>query len=458
MNRDKVKTTLQSLRNSIIFRLLIIGILILLLLIPFSMILSLIDERKNRSSSVIAEISSKWAYEQSIKGPVLDIPYNVYHIKTSVNNKGKEIKETIKEVKTAHFLPDNLDIQCKLIPKVLYRGIYKAVVYTADLTITGSFTYPDFKQWNIDDENINWADAVLSFGISDMRGINSDILLNWNKETLQVKPGITNKDIFNHGVNTHITSFNHEKNEFVIKLDLRGSNIINFYPLGRQTIVSMHSNWKSPSFNGLFLPKSRTVDESGFNAQWEIYDYNRDFPQAWSNSEYQVTHVNFGVQLFTPVDEYQKTTRSAKYAVLFISLTFLTFFLLVEILNKRRIHPIQYLLIGFALCMFYTLLVSLSEHISFNLSYLIAAVSIIVLTTMYFMSVAGKKVLAVILGIMMTGLYGFLFVIIQLEDYSLLFGSTGLFIILASIMIFTRKFDWYALSFDRKQSVKENIE
>ncbi|MCP4153991.1 MAG: cell envelope integrity protein CreD, partial [bacterium] len=174
-----------------------------------------------------------------------------------------------------------------------------------------------------------------------------------------------------------------EKNTFAMKLNIRGSSSINFLPMGRDTRVNLSSKWNSPSFNGCFLPKNRTIDANGFKANWEIYDYNREFPQQWKgkNKQWNYLDSRFGLQLFSPVDEYQKTTRSIKYAILFISLTFLAFFLVIEIMNKRRIHPVQYLLVGFALCIFYLLLISLSEHVAFDTAYLISSICITVLTT-----------------------------------------------------------------------------
>ncbi|MCP4151838.1 MAG: cell envelope integrity protein CreD, partial [bacterium] len=190
---------------------------------------------------------------------------------------------------------------------------------------------------------------------------------------------------------------------------------------------------------------------NGFKANWEIYDYNREFPQQWKgkNKQWNFLDSRFGLQLFSPVDEYQKTTRSIKYAILFISLTFLAFFLVIEIMNKRRIHPVQYLLVGFALCIFYLLLISLSEHVAFDTAYLISSICITVLTTVYTKSISGKFLSALSMGVLFSGLYGFLFVMLRLEDYSLLVGSIGLFTILAAVMIFTRKVDWYAFKIEK---------
>jgi len=177
---------------------------------------------------------------------------------------------------------------------------------------------------------------------------------------------------------------------------------------------------------------------------------NRTYPQQWTDDSYYIDDSAFGVGLLFPVDQYQKSLRSAKYAIMFISLTFLVFFF-TELLNKKRIHPIQYLLVGLGLSIFYSLLVSLSEHMSFNWAYLIAGVSIIGLITAYAHSIFKNLRLTAILSLILVILYLFLFTILQLQDYSLLLGSIGLFLTLAIVMYLSRKIDWYANMLSEKQ-------
>ena len=314
-----------------------------------------------------------------------------------------------------------------------------------DWPVRGNYSFPDFSQWKIASDNILWEDAVIYFGITDMRGINKTIDMKWNNIQLSLIPGVKENPLVTKGIYSPVL-INKEKKSlqsFEIKLNLRGSSTLSFLPLGKNTEVQIKSDWPSPSFNGTFLPKERTIDNNGFNAKWEIFDYNREFPQSWTDKMISVNDTEFGVELFLPVDEYQKTERSTKYAILFIILTFAAVFILFEILNKRRIHPIQYLLVGFSLTIFYLLLISLSEHISFNWAYLISSLSIVTIITIYGKSLCKKNSLTLIFTSVLISLYGFLFFTLQLEDYSLLVGSIGLFIILSIIMIFTRKIDWY---------------
>jgi inner membrane protein len=223
---------------------------------------------------------------------------------------------------------------------------------------------------------------------------------------------------------------------------LNGSKHLWFIPLGKVTDVTISSNWATPSFSGDFLPDNREIADSGFDATWKVTHLNRSFPQVWKDQIYKVSNSAFGVDLIFPVDEYQASMRSAKYAILFIGLTFLIF-IFIEILNKKKIHPVQYLLVSFGILIFYTLLIALSEHIGFSLAYLVSSIAIIGLITIYAFSVFRKVKLAMIMMISLITLYVFLFVTLQMEAYSLLMGSVGLFIILGIVMYLTRRINWY---------------
>jgi len=455
MSQEKNVSFIESVKNSIISRVFLIGFLILLMLIPFAMVLSLINERESRRNVVVEEINSSWALGQTVTGPVLKIPYRVY-IQTAHIVDGKKERTIRAEIRTASFLPDLLTVTGEIHPEIRYRGMYTSIVYTADLDIRGDFVYPDFSQWKIPQDEIIWDDARLSFGLTDMRGINKSIEIRWNDTALIPKPGTGNEDVLPRGISANVVvdTLKKQKNRFAMKLNLRGSKSIDFIPLGRRTDVHLQAKWSSPSFRGAFLPKSREIDEKNFSAHWEVFEYNREFPQQWKKYKWDIYNSRFGLELFDPVDEYQKTTRSAKYAILFLSLTFLAFFLLVELWNKKKVHLIQYLLVGFALCMFYLLLISLSEHMSFDIAYLISSISIVALTTFYTRGVSGRGPLAYFMGSVVGGLYGFLYVMLRLEDYSLLMGSLGLFIILAAVMILTRKIDWYTFVLEKKNANK----
>ena len=199
-----------------------------------------------------------------------------------------------------------------------------------------------------------------------------------------------------------------------------------------------------PSFTGEFLPRERRVEAAGFQANWTVFQLNRNISQYWINQTKSLDDWTFGVRLFLPADEYQQTTRSAKYAILFMALTFAVFFL-IEISGGQRVHPIQYLLVGLALCLFYMLLLSFSEHIGFSWSYLLSSLAIAFMVTLYTASISSRRIAAYVIGGNVAVLYGYLYFILQLQDYALLVGSLGLLVILALIMFFTRSIDWYGI-------------
>ncbi len=420
-------------RNSVTIKFIVIGILILVLLIPAGMIRRLIQERNSLRNSAISEVSYKWGNPQTIGGPIITIPYKIYY---------KKDKEIIEDIQYAHFLPEDLNIQGEVYPEERKRGIYKVVVYKTKLNFEGTFNKPDFSDWKIQDKNILWDQATLSILIPDMRGIKDAIKVQWNKEQYDVNPGINHQTTYT-GVSTLIDLGDEKKYDFQFDLKLNGSEYLYFVPLGKQTDVELTSDWANPSFDGAFLPVDHNVSENGFEAKWKVLHLNRSYPQQWIGESYGINSSSFGVKLLLPVDHYQKSERSVKYAIMFISLTFLIFFF-TEILNKKRIHPIQYLLVGLGLSIFYTLLVSLSEHFSFNLAYFIASFAIIALITAYSYSMLKNGRLTSIVALVLVILYAFLFIILQLQDYSLLLGSIGLFLALAIVMYLSRKVNWYS--------------
>ncbi|MDA3954618.1 MAG: cell envelope integrity protein CreD [Bacteroidales bacterium] len=422
------------IKNSITIKFIVIGIIILALLIPAEMIKNLIHERNGLRNNVVSEVSYKWGNPQTIAGPIITIPYKQYF---------KKDKEIIEKINYAQFLPEELNVKGTINPEIRYRSIYKVVVYNANLNFSGSFNKPDFSLWNIPESDILWNEATLSIRIPDMRGIKDVITVKWDKHKYDVNPGINTPNTNYTGVSTLIDINKSDNFNFQFDLNINGSESLNFIPVGKQTNVDLNSEWTDPSFEGSFLPNNRDISEAGFSAGWKVLHLNRSYPQQWIGDKYTIDESSFGVKLLLPVDHYQKSLRSVKYAIMFIALTFLIFFF-TEILNKKRIHPIQYLLVGLGLSVFYTLLVSLSEQISFNLAYLIASFSIISLITAYSYSLLKSKKLTAIVALVLIILYVFLFTVIQLQDYSLLLGSIGLFIALAIVMYLSRKVDWYS--------------
>lgn len=429
-------------KNSVIIKIIFVGFLMLLLLIPMHMIESLVTEREERSGDAKVEISEKWGSAQTIVGPILNIPYTEYW-KDDKN-------QTHSRTATAKFLPENLSIEAEIFPQVRWRGIFEAILYTAKVKINGNFTPPDPSEIKINSEII-WGDAYLSIGIVDMRGIKEDISLRWNNAPLAFKPGAGDNELFESGINAKIPGLHPggPSIPFELHLDFQGSQDLNFMPLGKNSSVVFSSAWKDPSFTGAFLPAERTINQNGFRASWKLTYFARSFPQSFSLSrnpeiKQAVANSAFGVRFLLPVDFYQQSMRSAKYAVLFIMLTFLAFFLF-EILNKLRIHPFQYLLVGFAMCLFYLLLLSLSEHIGFTVAYIVSSLATILLISGYCLKILSNLWRAAIMAGLLIVLYAYLYILLQLQDFSLLFGSIALFTILGVVMFITRNIDWYSL-------------
>ncbi len=428
------------MRNSVMLKLITIMILTLLLLIPASMIESTIQEREGLNLVAIEEVSSIWAREQKVNGPILAIPL-VYEYKEE-----DKVRTTIKHL---FILPENLVVEGSISPEKLHRGIYEIVVYKSSMKVEGSFKLDhDIDPTNL--KEIQFEKAFLTIGISDMRGIKNDITFKWAEKALDIEPGSRIGQMIHSGLTIDIPDLEAQMGsevDFGFDLDLHGSRNLAFVPIGSNTDVRLASGWSSPSFNGNFLPATREVTDEGFNAEWSILELNRNYPQSWISPDqsHNLESSAFGVDLLLPMDDYQKSMRSAKYAIMTIALTFLVFFL-VEIITKRRIHPFQYVLVGLALCLFYILLVSISEQLNFNMAYLISMLGIVSMVVLYSLSVFRKQILSMVLVAVLLGIYGFLFVTLQLTDYALLMGSIGLTLILAATMYFTRNIDWYKLN------------
>lgn len=427
-------------KNSVTLKLVVITVLMLLLLIPSNMIQNIIYERESMNLQATNDVSSKWAGKQMINGPILTIPVVYEEIKGT---------KTIRTTQYLHILPEELNINGSIDPKSLKRGIHQVIVYNSYLLMKGCF---DISK-KIDSTNlveVQYHKAFLTIGISDLRGIKDELVLAWNNENLKVEPGSRITGLIPSGVTIDLPSLavNSKKAiPFSMNMKIRGSQNFSITPIGSTTTVTIESPWKDPSFNGNFLPDQRDINDSGFKANWKVLQLNRNYPQYWFGNTYGnfITQSAFGLDLILPIDDYQKSMRSSKYAVLMIALTFLIFFL-VEVLNKKKIHPFQYILVGLGLCLFYTLLVSISEHSDFNTAYLISAIAIVSMISVYSFSVFQNIKFSILLLFTISAIYGFLFVTLQLADYALLMGSIGLTVILGTTMYFTRNINWYQLN------------
>ena len=443
----------------------IIGLLALLLMIPMEYVKELVYEREGRQKEATREISSKWAGPQNIIGPVIGVPF-------WKDDSGDESsrKPAVKHI--AYFLPDNLEIRASIQPREKHRGIFKVMLYTTKATVSGSFNDLSLDKLNISPDKVIWNEVFVSMNIADIKGLNDQLILRWKDSLVELtpQPGTYNQGMT--GLLKATSAADFKAVHFTTTVDLNGSEQLLFTPIGGTTTVHVNSAWEHPSFSGTMLPQTTDISNSGFKASWKSLAHKRSFPQQWLDNAYQLDHFfpplstvkeerfdgsksvpanpvsvtsvsssAFGVDLYIPINGYQKTLRTIKYALLCILLTFVSFFL-IETANKKSAHPFQYGLIGLALILFYTLLLSISEYTGFNTAYAIASAATIGLIGWFAKSILQSGRATTILSVVLVLIYSYVFSLLQLQDYSLLLGSIGLFLTLAVVMYFSRKMRW----------------
>jgi inner membrane protein len=426
---------------------LIVGGMILLLLIPMLFISNLVGDRASRKEEVLKDVTSKWASTQTVTGPVLMVPFWSHY--TSDDGKPMMVR------KMAYFLPEHLRIKADLQPQMRYRSIYKVPVYESDMALEGDFNALPLSALQIAPQDLILSEAALCMGLGDLRGIEEPLEVDWNEHALPLNAGVPGNEVLTTGMSVTLplgTGDLDSVHRFSIRLKLKGSDKLYFTPLGKTTEVSLSSPWPTPSFDGNFLPTDKSVTDKGFNAFWRVLYLNRNYPQYWVNAKYELEESAFGVNLFEATDVYSQTSRCVKYAILFIGLTFALYFFL-EIFQEKRVHLMQYVLVGLALCIFYTLLLSVSEYLGFTMAYGIVGLATVLLIATYTGNVFKKTSVGWIFASMLAALYGFIYVLIRLEDGALLFGSIGLFVILALVMYYSKKVDWYKGAVLQKQTV-----
>ena len=442
-------------RQSTIIKLLGVGALVLLLLIPLVMITGVLNDRLSRRNEAVADITSSWGREQNVIGPVLGIPfqYKFKAVKETPGPDGKLERREVEEtaIGAAYFLPESLKIDGNVQTQTLHRGIYDAAVFRAQVTLSGKFAPPDFGPLKIDLKDVQWKDAFVTIAVNDLRGTRQGLVLDWGGTKRPMLPG-SQVPGYTTGATASLGGDQPigREVEFSIPLDFNGSDGVFFVPFGVQNEATLKSNWPDPAFRGAFLPAERSVRADGFNATWRVSYYGRDYPQSWTSRSgnerfnvQSVTNSRFGANFLSLLDAYRYVERSIKYGVLFLVLVFTTFFLF-EVTARQKIHPFQYLMVGAALCLFYLLLLSISEFVGFGWAYLIAAVASTLLITWYCRFFLGGGVRTLMIGAGLAGVYTFLYITLRQQDYALLMGAIALFIVLAIVMYVTRKVDWYA--------------
>ena len=419
-------------------KLLLIAGMCVAFFIPQLLLKDLVFERKSTARDAESEVFEKWAGPQTVTGPVIKVDYSWV--------EGKDGK---KEYRTKVILPEQLDVKGHVKTKTLKRGIYDFSVYETSLNLTGQFKLPkDFEKMQYEHE-WHFEKAKIVVGLPNLRGLSDNVALNLSGTNYDLVAETGNLKGLSCEVDLS-RLLEGETLDFSLVLPFKGSGDLMFAPVGQTTTVNLTSDCVTPSFNGYYLPDERQVTDTGFQAEWKVLAINRDYPQVLDDSfirsyEYGRSgfeESTFGVELKVPVEQYLQTDRAIKYAFLIILLTFAAVFF-IEMRKAKPIHPVQYLLVGIALTIFYTLLLSFSEHMNFGLSYLIASVMTIGMIVVFMASVTKDKKTALGIGLLLAVLYAFVYVLLQLESYALLVGSVGLFIILGIAMFATQKIDWY---------------
>jgi inner membrane protein len=427
--------------------------LTLLLLIPMVRIQFLIRERQALRNNVVQDIARSAGYAQIVTGPLLIVPYTRKLQEQQLDASQKLVTVTREIAGELRLLPATMDLGGRLETEERKRGIYKARIFNADAHLQGRFEIPASYGVVGDASGYNFGSPHLVLGISDIRGIGNGLTLRTNGASVNFEPG-TGTDVIPSGVQAPVTvaqSPSPQTLDYQIELKLQGTGDFQITPMGRDSHVKLSSNWPHPAFVGEFLPRTRDINGDGFSAEWQTSFFATNMEEALARCVPSADAANrscadfgarhFGVSFVDPVDQYLKSERAAKYAFLFIGLTFAGFFVF-EVLRRFSVHPVQYGLVGLSLAMFFLLLISFSEHIGFASAYLLSATACVGLITFYIRHALGSLPHALGFGAALAALYALLYGILSSEDYALLMGALLVFGLLAAVMVLTRKVNW----------------
>lgn len=433
-------------------RLVLLGVMALVLLLVSLLIYPLVSDRTDNARRAVESIAAPWGRAQTISGPMVVVPYAL----------GTEDGRIVR--KSMAFMPDSLAIEAEVDPEERSRGIYKALLYRAEATVGGSFKGLQAAQFPTDAKKIYWGEASLQYGVSDLVGLKSFVQCDAGSATLMLDK-VTNKTPemlpFPAALTSSIdSSIVKQGFPFRLRVALNGNETISFCPMGRTTDVSMRLRWGTPSFVGRFLPDTREVGDTLTTASWRVLSINHQIPASFSfdeekrssddNYRYEygryeydseVASGEFAVKLLQPVSHYKQVDRAVKYAILLIVFTFLTIFF-CDYFAKKNIPLFAFLLVGVAVLLFYTLLLSLLELMSFGWAYILSGLAVVGLATAYLYGFLRDRTFTLIGGGVMLLLYGMMYLLLTLENLPLLVGSIFLFIVLAVVMRLSLKMRW----------------
>ncbi|WP_374366934.1 cell envelope integrity protein CreD [Dongia sp.] len=422
-------------------RILFLGFLILVMLIPLGMVEGVVQERFARKLDVIAELGEQWGPPQEISAPILIIPYDTEE--TQLRSDGTTGAVTIRRY--ANFLPATSKVILQAAVEKRYRSIYEVPVYAADVAIAAYFDAPDFSPWDVEPGQIRWREASLAIPLPGARALRQ-ISLKLNGAEQEIEAGLLPHQPGGKGLRADLALDGPKALNIDLAIALNGRDNIHVLPLGGQSEIEVRSAWPHPSFLGARLPATREISPEGFTAKYSVNHLASGIPLAWRNGDFtlQATALDMiGISLVEPGDVHQQTERIVKYGLLIVALTFGTIFI-VGLMKHDRVHLVQYLLIGAALALFYLLLLSLAEQMPFSRAYAIASAIDIAIVGLY-AGITIRRVLGLVTGLLLAALHAYMFTLLQMENYALLAGTLGLFVLLVAVMVLTRRIDWYAI-------------
>ncbi|EPL6058317.1 cell envelope integrity protein CreD [Klebsiella pneumoniae] len=414
---------------------------IVLLSLPLMMVRELINERADYRSEVVDAIEQSTSGSQKLAGPLIAIP--ITETLTRMENQ-KEVNYQRSWV--YYWLPESLAVAGKQTVESRRVGIYSGQVWHNALQIKASFD--PLRLAALRKTNIVLGQPRLVVSVGDARGIGAIHAPEVNGNVLSVEPGL---GISGDGAGIHMPmpalAEDNKPLEIAFSLDLNGTGEFSLVPLGRNSELQLTSNWPHPGFLGSFLPTQREVSAAGYRAHWQSSWFANDMGSYFKDDmEIPWSRLPaFSADVMSLADQYQLTDRATKYAILLIGLTFMAFFVF-ESLTRRPLHPMQYLLVGLSLVLFYLVLLALSEHIGFTAAWLAASLSGAVINGIYLQAVLRgwrNSLLFVAALLLLDGVMWFL---LHSEDSALLLGTGVLALALSVLMFLTRRVDWYALS------------
>jgi len=419
------------------------------LLIPIMLIRGTVQDRQRYQAEAVREVELSTAGAQGLAGPVLVVPYTDRWTETQTDSNG--VRRTEERVEHGEWLyfPQSLDVRGVLRPTPRWLGLYEVRLYEFDTTVRATFRV----QLPVpDDPSVrrNIGEPRLGIGIRDVRGLVGVPSMEVGGRALGLRQGLGYRnDSGLHAILATPPTGSTRDIEVLFKATLQGTETLSIAPLAGRTLVQVDSPWPHPQFHGEFLPRTRTIGTDGFRARWEVSSLATSAQaqflgrSARANDGGQTRQMDaVSVSLVDPVNLYSQVDRATKYAILFVLLTFVAFFMF-ELLKELRIHPIQYGLVGLAISIFFLLLLALSEHVPFVLAYVTAAVACVALIGYYLAHVLGNWKRGLGFATMLGMLYAALYALLVSEDNAMVLGAGLLFVALATIMVLTRKVDWY---------------